>query len=1038
MYRYAWRDLLHNPRRTLAALAGVTLGIGLFSGVLFFMDASGATMTQRALAPLTLDIQRIVTSPAGGGLRLTERVSPERGPLDAGERASITLVVANDGDAPANEVVVSDVPPPPLTYLGGTTAFDGRPLPDVDGDSPLAHGPAGLGMNIGRLAPGTEVTVSYEARAEQPIDDLASLEPRGSVSGREQLVPIPANAPTSPTLDELRAKVEAIPGVAAADGLASVDLPPDSLGSNGVTVDRPVRVFAFDRRYHEHYPSIQVVEGGFEPGSALLSAEAAAALAVSSGGTIELRLPGRRTPLFLPVAGVVDLSRAQPLFASRKVAKLEDFLYVPDSIVVSPETFREEIVPAFEAARASVGSVIKSVPVQEVDVLVDRAQLRSDPGRALEQTRRIAHEIEGIAPGEDYLIDNISNALHVARADAAVGKRMFLALGIPGLVMAAFLAAYAGGILAASQRRELANLRVRGAHRGHLRRIALSQAALIAGAGCAMGIVIGLASAAAAVGSDAITHASPAGLAISTLLAAGVGGLVTGLALYVPARRSVNREIGQERREMQVTRAPVWRRLHLDLVLLGSAVLVQLVALRSGALDPPPGSVYAGVAISVPPLSLLAPVLLWVGGSLVCVRVFHAVASHLPTRASAPFGTVTRGVLSRSLRRRSWSLATGTVGLALVVGFGTSLATFSETYEVTKADDARFFVGSDLRIAPSVVGSRPYLATDAIRLAVDGVSAVTPVIFDLENSVLVGPYNQGRANLAAIDPAGYTLASPSPVERFLDASTRAAVAALDADPNGVMVDVETADDLQVETGDTVEVILALGTERETRVSLRVAGLFERLPGFPEGANLVVDIDLFQEATGLERVDFFLAQAADDGRAGLARAATALRSGPGASEPIHVDSSETALDKDQSSLTALNILGLVRLDSLYVVLMSVATIAIFVFGLMLHRRREYVGLRALGMRIRELRAIVLAEAALVALLGVTIGVLVGIAVGALTVRVLRALFILEPAVSFPVGRIALLAALALAAALVSGLAATEILRRLKPTEVLREE
>ena len=119
VYRYAWRDLLHNPRRTLAALAGVTLGIGLFSGVLFFMDASGATMTQRALAPLTLDIQRIVTSPAGGGLRLTERLSPD-GPLGAGERVTITLVVDNDGDAPANEVVVSDVPPPPLTYVGGT------------------------------------------------------------------------------------------------------------------------------------------------------------------------------------------------------------------------------------------------------------------------------------------------------------------------------------------------------------------------------------------------------------------------------------------------------------------------------------------------------------------------------------------------------------------------------------------------------------------------------------------------------------------------------------------------------------------------------------------------------------------------------------------------------------------------------------------------------------------------------------------------------------------------------------------------------
>ncbi|MDH5313358.1 MAG: ABC transporter permease, partial [Actinomycetota bacterium] len=331
-----------------------------------------------------------------------------------------------------------------------------------------------------------------------------------------------------------------------------------------------------------------------------------------------------------------------------------------------------------------------------------------------------------------------------------------------------------------------------------------------------------------------------------------------------------------------------------------------------------------------------------------------------------------------------------------------------------------------------------YVAADASRLAVEGVSAATPVIFDLENSVLVGPYNQGRTNLAAINPAGYTLVAPLPSPRLLETSARRAVAALDADLDGVLVDAETADDLSVETGDGVEVILALGTERETRVSLRVAGLFERLPGFPEGVNLVVDIDRFREATGIERVDFFLAEAIDGRRDGLARATAALRSGPGASDPIHVETAETALDKDQSSLTALNILGLVRLDSLYVALISIVTIAIFVFGLMLHRRREYVTLRALGLGVPELRTMVVAEAALVALLGVTIGVVVGIAVGALTVRVLRALFILEPAVSFPVGRIAVLASLALTGALISCLAATEILRRLRPTEVLREE
>jgi putative ABC transport system permease protein len=145
-----------------------------------------------------------------------------------------------------------------------------------------------------------------------------------------------------------------------------------------------------------------------------------------------------------------------------------------------------------------------------------------------------------------------------------------------------------------------------------------------------------------------------------------------------------------------------------------------------------------------------------------------------------------------------------------------------------------------------------------------------------------------------------------------------------------------------------------------------------------------------------------------------------------------------LDKDQSSLTALNVNGLVGLDSVYMVLLSAAAIAIFIFGLMLQRRREYVTLRAQGLRMQELHALVLAEAALVAVCGTAAGLLVGSGIAFLLVHILRALFILDPTVTFPIGRIAMLAALVVAATLVSGLAATEILRRLKPTEILREE
>src|SRR4051812_23988547 len=163
MLSYVWRDLVRNRRRTFASLAGVILGVGLFSGVLFFIDGSGATMTKRAIAPLALDMQRVLTSPLGGGLRLEERLNDRS--LGADERTMVTLTVTNTSAAPAKEVVVQDEPPPPLAYERGTTMVNGRPLSDKGKQSPLAQGVAHTGYNVGTLAPGGKVEVSYLARA---------------------------------------------------------------------------------------------------------------------------------------------------------------------------------------------------------------------------------------------------------------------------------------------------------------------------------------------------------------------------------------------------------------------------------------------------------------------------------------------------------------------------------------------------------------------------------------------------------------------------------------------------------------------------------------------------------------------------------------------------------------------------------------------------------------------------------------------------------------------------------------------------------
>ena len=1034
MIRYAWRDLIRNPRRTLASMVGVALGVGLFSGVLFFVDGSAATMTARAIAPVTLDIQRIVTAEPTG-LGLTERIG-DATPLDEGQRSIVEITVTNDGTAPANEVVIHDEPPRPLRYVPGTTSLNGNAIPDIDGDSPLSHGIAGFGMNIGRMDAGASITIAYGVQAAAPVSDVAALPTRATVSSRESQIPIQANAGPVLTLDELLARIATIPGVAAADGLGMVDLPPNALAGTGVRVHDPVRVFAFDQRYLDHYPSIRLVAGEMTSSGALLSVEAARALGVEPGGAVSLTIPGRERPLRLPVTGVVDLAHAQPLFESRKASKLEEFLYVPNAVVVSPAMFRDVIAPAFDRARATVGTITKSFPVLEADVLLQRRSLRTDPATALQQTTVITSSIDQIGPGQGYQIDNISNALAVASVDATTGRRMFLFLGLPGALLAAFLAAYGGSILAATERREHATLRVRGADLGHLRTIVLSKSLAIAFVGSTLGLALGLVSAAIVLGAATLFAASSVDLASSATVAACVGLVVTAIALYIPARRSVRREVSEQRRAMRLPTL-TWRRLGLDIALLSAAVIFEVVAIRRGALDPPAGSVYSGLAVSLPASLLPAPLLAWLGGLLLCVRALLALAAHAPPPRQR-FGGTVMGISSRSFRRRSGDLAAGTIGVGLVVAFGASLALFAGTYDQAKAADTRFALGSDLRITPSVLATTQPEAKDASSFLVGGARAVTPVVFDLENAVLIGPHNQQRENLAAIDPATFPSVAPMPDEVFVDATAADTMSALAQDARGVLIDEETADDLSVDVDDPVDIILALGTKRETQERFRVAGLFERFPGMPEGANLIVRLDRYREATGIRPVDFFLASVDDPSTAGLSQAVAALGAATGTTSPIHVDSTETALAKDASSLTAVNVNGLVRLNTVYALVMSVTTIGIFVFGLMLQRRGEYITLRAQGLRVGELRALVVLETAVVTLCGVAAGLLVGTLTASLSIGVLRGLFVLDPLMTVPAGDIATLGLAVLAAAIASGLIATELLRRLDPAEILREE
>ena len=165
----------------------------------------------------------------------------------------------------------------------------------------------------------------------------------------------------------------------------------------------------------------------------------------------------------------------------------------------------------------------------------------------------------------------------------------------------------------------------------------------------------------------------------------------------------------------------------------------------------------------------------------------------------------------------------------------------------------------------------------------------------------------------------------------------------------------------------------------------------------------------------------------------------LKAGPGHKTPLLVETTVGAINKDQSTLAALNLRGLGSLESLYAVLISAAGIAIFVFGLLLQRRKEYVTMRALGIRFGQLRALVLGEAGLVAALSLVVGGTVGTAMAYMFVQILGSLFTIPPAsLTIPAQQLVTLAVLVLGGMGISGLLAARSLGRLSPVELLREE
>ena len=975
MLSYALHDLLRNPRRSLASLVGVGLAVGLFSSITFFVDASAARMTERAIAPVAIDMQAGLTSPLASPLGLKESLDVASS-LAIGQPATITLVGLNSSNRPMTGVLVRDLPPPQLAYLAGSTTIDGKPVADVAGESPLA-----AGLKLASLTAGGKVTVTYRAQAVTAVASTQALSLAGSIASSEEPAPSAANAPQSLGLTQLADQVAKLPGVSGIDKLASLDLPAGSLRSGAQLTNQPLRLFGFDPGYLQHYSMVRLTAGGYTPGTVLLSPQARP----PSGS------PGRQ--------GLADRAgKALIHWSCRLAASPTSPRPTPSSPAARPTTrasssrcptcwwcrsrcWRPTSCPALRVDAASASPVLKAAPALELDLHLNRAQLASDPTVAAVATQGLKRSIERLAPGQVAVIDNLSDALNAAKGDTILAKILFLFLGLPGVLLAAYLSRYAGGLLAQAQRREQATLRARGAQPRHLIRALTYTTAAVAIVGSLLGLALGALTVVLVLGPSALATASLQSFELSAGLSLLAGVITTALALYLPGRRALSRETGEERRELEVSTPPLWLRLRLDLVLLAAAALVWIVTELAGGFKP---TTAEGQSVSLSFYTLLSPLLGWLGATLLAVRLLLTAGGRLAKRRGRRFGTLTAATLGRSIQRRSGSLASGVIAVALAVAFGSSLALFVATYDAQKQADARFVVGSDLRVTPSALSAQT--AQFASQLKVAGVTGVTPVA--QTSSAVVGT---DKRALVAVDASTFNQVASMPDSFFSNTTAAAAMGALGKDPAAILISVEMARTFNVQPGDHVNVQLTDRSGRLVPVTFHAAGLFKNFAGFPQGIDLVSNLAFYQTATGSNRADLFIVRTADGSPAGVTRVADLLKAGPGHTTPLLVETTATAINRDASTLAALNLRGLGGLEAIYTVLMSAAGVAIFVFGLLLQRRKEYVTMRALGIRMAQLRNLVLGEAGVVAVLSLVVGGAVGAVMAVMFVQILAPIF-----------------------------------------------
>ena len=622
-------------------------------------------------------------------------------------------------------------------------------------------------------------------------------------------------------------------------------------------------------------------------------------------------------------------------------------------------------MPAATFDRLTAGS--SSVVTQE-HVLFDHALLPRDPAAAADEVSRRANRYQADLAGGVLVGDNLATSLYGARQDALYAQLLLLLLGVPALGVAVTVTALVRGLRGAGARR------VAG--------LAVAEAALLLAGGVLLGVPVAL-GCARLTGEAA--HVSPGQLATGATIAAAT----VLLALLLPVRREATgggNALAPGLAPRPRTRTPLPLRLGLDVVLLGvAAVVFALTASGGYALVVAP----EGVTVSsVNYAALLAPAAAWPGLALLVWRL-TGLAGRLPSwrerwrrhpGRGRPGHMAAPEITAAALTRRRHPLGAGAAALAVAVGVTLATAAFTTTYDGQARLDVALTVGADASVTAPPGQSVP-APTDPRVTRAAAVRAVEPL---LHRFAYVGPdlqdvYGVRTASIAEVAPLQ---------DGFVPGSTvHAALTALAARADAVLLSAETLKDYQLAVGDTVRLRLQAGPAKTyTPVSFHVAGQVKEFPTAPKDSFIVANADYLARVTGDATASTLLVASGNP-----VATAAGLRAALPPSLRVQDVVSGRQTVTTASGLAASDLSGLARLNAVAGVGLALVVAVLVLLRGALSRRRGLAVLTALGATARQRGGFLRRESHLLLLGGLLGGVGAALLMTSLLVKVLTGVF-----------------------------------------------